>query len=45
VADRIAVLHDGVIVETGPSQAIQGSANPMVQHFIRGEVEMTEKKP
>ncbi len=45
VADRIAVLHDGVIVETGPSQAIQESANPLVQHFIRGEVEMTEKKP
>ncbi len=45
VADRIAVLHDGVIVETGPSQAIQESANPMVQHFIRGEVEMTENKP
>jgi phospholipid/cholesterol/gamma-HCH transport system ATP-binding protein len=45
VADQIAVLHEGVIVEAGPSRAIQESANPMVQHFIRGEVEMTEKKP
>jgi phospholipid/cholesterol/gamma-HCH transport system ATP-binding protein len=45
VASQIAVLHDGVIVETGPAEAIQGSANPMVQQFIRGEVEMTEKKP
>jgi phospholipid/cholesterol/gamma-HCH transport system ATP-binding protein len=45
VADQIAVLHEGVIVEAGPSRSIQESANPMVQHFIRGEVEMTEKKP
>jgi len=45
VADRIAVLHDGVIVEAGPSRAIQDSSNPLVQHFIRGEVEMTERKP
>jgi phospholipid/cholesterol/gamma-HCH transport system ATP-binding protein len=45
VADQIAVLHEGVIVEAGPSRAIQESANPMVQHFIRGEVEMTERKP
>jgi phospholipid/cholesterol/gamma-HCH transport system ATP-binding protein len=45
VADRIAVLHDGVIVEAGPSRAIQDSSNPIVQHFIRGEVEMTERKP
>ncbi len=44
VADRIAVLHEGVIVETGPPEAIQGSANPVVQNFIRGEVEMMEKK-
>ena len=44
VASQIAVLHDGVIVETGPPEAVQGSANPVVQHFIRGEVEMTEKR-
>ncbi len=39
IADRVAMLHDGVIVETGAADAIQGSANPIVQQFIRGDVE------
>jgi phospholipid/cholesterol/gamma-HCH transport system ATP-binding protein len=39
IADRVAMLHDGVIVETGPPDAIQRSANPIVQQFIHGEVE------
>ncbi|HET8577099.1 MAG TPA: ATP-binding cassette domain-containing protein [Methylomirabilota bacterium] len=45
VASRIAVLHEGVIVESGPAEAVQASTNPMVQHFIRGEVEMMENRP
>jgi phospholipid/cholesterol/gamma-HCH transport system ATP-binding protein len=39
IADRVAMLHEGLIVETGDARAIQGSANPIVQRFIRGEVE------
>ncbi len=39
IAHRVAMLHDGVIVETGAADAIQGSANLIVQQFIRGDVE------
>jgi phospholipid/cholesterol/gamma-HCH transport system ATP-binding protein len=39
IADRVAMLHDGVIVETGTPEAVQASRNPIVQQFIRGEVE------
>ena len=39
IADRVAMLHDGVIVEVGPPAAVRASTNPVVQHFIRGEVE------
>ena len=37
IADRVAMLHDGRIVEVGPPEAIQASANPVVRQFIRGE--------
>jgi phospholipid/cholesterol/gamma-HCH transport system ATP-binding protein len=39
IADRVAMLHDGVIVDSGTPRAIQASPNPIVQQFIRGEVE------
>ena len=39
VGDRVAMLHDGVIVEVGTPGAVRGSAKAVVQHFIRGEVE------
>jgi phospholipid/cholesterol/gamma-HCH transport system ATP-binding protein len=39
IADRVAVLHDGVIVESGRPEAIEGSANPIVQQFIHGDIE------
>jgi phospholipid/cholesterol/gamma-HCH transport system ATP-binding protein len=39
IADRVAMLHEGVIVESGTPQVLQGSANPVVQQFIRGDVE------
>lgn len=39
IADRVAMLHDGVIVESGTPDAIQASSNPVVQQFIRGEIE------
>jgi phospholipid/cholesterol/gamma-HCH transport system ATP-binding protein len=39
IAQRVAMLHEGVIVETGTPEAIQASSNPVVQQFIRGEIE------
>ncbi len=39
IADRVAMLHEGVIVEVGPPAGVRASTNPVVQHFIRGEVE------
>ena len=45
IADRVAMLHEGVIVDSGTPEAIQGSANPIVQQFIRGEVEGMPANP
>jgi phospholipid/cholesterol/gamma-HCH transport system ATP-binding protein len=39
IADSIAMLHEGRIVEVGPAAVIQASANPIVQQFIHGEPE------
>jgi len=39
IADRVAMLHEGRIVEVGPPAQIQGSAIRVVQQFIRGEPE------
>jgi len=39
IADRVAMLHDGQIVEAGAARTIQNSPNPVLQRFIRGEVE------
>ena len=39
IADRVAMLHDGVIVEVGPPDAVRSSSNPVVQQFIRGDIE------
>src|SRR5215510_10757674 len=39
IADTVAMLHEGRIVEVGPPTAIQGSTNPVVQRFIKGEAE------
>jgi len=39
IADQVAMLSDGRIVEHGPPAAIQASQNPVVRQFIRGEPE------
>jgi phospholipid/cholesterol/gamma-HCH transport system ATP-binding protein len=39
IADRVAMLHEGRIVEVGAPPVIQASNNPVVRHFIRGEPE------
>jgi phospholipid/cholesterol/gamma-HCH transport system ATP-binding protein len=45
IADRVAMLHEGVIVEVGPPEAMRASANPVVQQFIRGDVEAVPAEP
>ncbi len=42
IADTVAVLHEGRIVEVGPPAAIQASTNRVVRQFIRGEPEGAE---
>src|SRR5438270_12296851 len=44
IADRVAMLHKGHIVEEGTPEEFQRSTNPMVQQFIEGRAEgpMTE---
>ncbi|MGH7304299.1 MAG: ABC transporter ATP-binding protein [Candidatus Rokuibacteriota bacterium] len=37
IADTVAMLHEGRIVEVGPPAAIQASTNPIVRRFIKGE--------
>jgi phospholipid/cholesterol/gamma-HCH transport system ATP-binding protein len=39
IADRIAMLHKGEIIEVGTPEEIRNSGDPIVQQFIRGEVE------
>ena len=39
IADRVAMLSEGRIVEIGPPEAIQRSENPLVRKFINGEPE------
>jgi len=36
VADRIAMIYDGQIIEVGTPQEFQQSVNPKVQQFIHG---------
>ena len=35
LSDRIAMMHQGEIIETGTPEEIRGSSNPIVQRFIR----------
>jgi len=39
VADRIAMLYDGRIIEIGTPEEIRHSTNPVVQQFISGRAE------
>ncbi|MFQ5846322.1 MAG: ABC transporter ATP-binding protein [Candidatus Methylomirabilales bacterium] len=39
IADQVAMLHHGVVVEVGPPEAIQSSATPVVRQFITGDPE------
>ena len=39
VADRIARLYNGEIVQIGPPEEFRNSPNPIVQQFIHGQAE------
>jgi phospholipid/cholesterol/gamma-HCH transport system ATP-binding protein len=39
IADRVAMLHKGTIIEQGTPALFQKSANPIVQQFIEGRAE------
>jgi len=39
IAQKVAMLYDGRIVEAGPAETIQNSPNPVIQQFIRGDPE------
>ena len=39
IADRIAMLHKGRIMQVGTAEEIQNSDNPIVRQFISGNVE------
>jgi phospholipid/cholesterol/gamma-HCH transport system ATP-binding protein len=39
IADRVAMLHHGQIIEEGTPEQFQRSKNPMVQQFIEGRAE------
>ncbi len=39
IAQKVAMLYDGRIVEAGPADVIQNSSNPVIQQFIRGDPE------
>ena len=43
VADRVAMLFEGHIIESGTPEEFQRSTNPIVQQFIRGGIEGPER--
>jgi phospholipid/cholesterol/gamma-HCH transport system ATP-binding protein len=44
IADTVAMLHEGRIVEAGPPAAIQASTQRVVRQFIRGEPDNAEER-
>jgi phospholipid/cholesterol/gamma-HCH transport system ATP-binding protein len=44
IADTVAMLHEGRIIEVGPPSVIQSSTNPVVRRFIKGEAENLEER-
>lgn len=39
IVDRVAMLHEGVILALGTAEEIISSKDPVVQQFIKGEIE------
>jgi phospholipid/cholesterol/gamma-HCH transport system ATP-binding protein len=44
IADTVAMLHEGRIIEVGLPSVIQSSTNPVVRRFIKGEAENLEER-
>jgi phospholipid/cholesterol/gamma-HCH transport system ATP-binding protein len=44
IADTVAMLHEGRIVEAGSPSVIQSSTNPIVRRFIKGEPDNSEER-
>jgi phospholipid/cholesterol/gamma-HCH transport system ATP-binding protein len=42
IADQVAMLHRGRIIAHGSPEEIQGNPDPVVQSFIKGEVDFLE---
>ncbi|MCK5579931.1 MAG: ABC transporter ATP-binding protein [Candidatus Omnitrophica bacterium] len=38
IADRVAMLHEGRVLEVGPPEQIKNSSNAIVQQFINGDL-------
>ncbi len=43
IADRIAMLHEGKIIEIGTPEQIRSTSNPLVKRFVLGIAENGEK--
>ena len=39
IADRIAMVYQGKLLEVGTRDEIKNSQNPIVQQFIKGEID------
>jgi phospholipid/cholesterol/gamma-HCH transport system ATP-binding protein len=39
IVNRVAMLHEGVIIETGSPEEITASNNPLVRQFLSGDTE------
>lgn len=39
IADRVVMLHDGKVLQIGTPEEIKNSPDPIIQQFIRGEIE------
>ncbi|MBF0593379.1 MAG: ABC transporter ATP-binding protein [Candidatus Omnitrophica bacterium] len=39
IADRVAMLYQGRLLQVGTAQEIKNSSDPVVQQFIRGEID------
>lgn len=44
IADRIAMIHNGSIIESGTPESFKQSENPVVAKFIRGATVLPERK-
>jgi phospholipid/cholesterol/gamma-HCH transport system ATP-binding protein len=47
IADKVAMIHDGRIIEQAPPQEFEKSTNPIVRQFVEGRADgpLTDEKP